>query len=65
MLNKRPPRNGQNSELESHQNLLVVDGSSLFKRSYLGSKEEFNSKGEHVGGIYLIITVLRKFMLED
>ncbi len=65
MLNKRPPRNGQNNELESHHNLLVVDGSSLFKRSFLGSKEEFNSKGEHVGGIYQFITVLRKIMLED
>ena len=65
MLNKRPPRNGQKNKLENHQHLLLVDGSSLFKRSLLGAKDEYNDRGEHVGGIYQFLTVLRKLLLDD
>jgi len=65
MLKTRPKRNGQNDKLGPTQHLLLVDGSSLFKRSLLGSKDEYNSKGEHIGGIYQFLTVLRKILLED
>jgi 5'-3' exonuclease len=62
MLNKRPSRNGKNI---NKMNYLVVDGNSLFKRSFLGAKDVYNQKEEHIGGIYQFITVLRKLLDED
>jgi len=62
MLNKRPSRNGKNI---NKMNYLVVDGNSLFKRSFLGAKDVYNQKEEHIGGIYQFITVLRMLMNED
>jgi 5'-3' exonuclease len=61
-VNRRPPRNGENLK---KSNILLVDGNALFKRGFLGSKDEYNSEGRHIGGLYQFITVLRKVMLED
>jgi 5'-3' exonuclease len=61
-MNRRPSRNGKNI---NKMNYLVVDGNSLFKRSFLGAKDVYNQKEEHIGGIYQFITVLRMLMNED
>lgn len=62
-MNRRPPRNGE--KLVKNSNILLVDGNALFKRGFIGSKDEYNSKGQHIGGLYQFITVLRKVMMED
>jgi DNA polymerase-1 len=62
-LNKRPPRNGE--KIEKIQNTLLVDGNALFKTGFFGAKNQYNSKGQHIGGIYQFITVLRMLLSED
>lgn len=61
-MKRRPPKNGVKPTL-SHT--LLIDGNSLFKTGYHGAKNEFNSKGEHIGGLYQFITVLRKLLTEN
>ena len=61
-MNRRPPKNGEtNKEI----NTLVVDGNALFKRGFLGAKDEYNSNGQHIGGLYQFITVLRNVIEDD
>lgn len=62
-MSKRPPRNGET--LEKRQNTLLVDGSSLFKASFFGAKNEYNTNGQHIGGLYQFINILRKILSED
>ena len=62
-MNKRPPRNGET--VQKIQNTLLVDGNALFKRAFAGAKDEYNSKGEHIGGVYQFLTLLRKLLTED
>jgi 5'-3' exonuclease len=59
---KRPPRNGTSNK---SNHILVVDGNSLYKKGFHGAKNEYNSNGKHIGGLYQFITVLRKVMEED
>jgi len=61
-VNRRPPKSGTRQAL-SHT--LLIDGNSLFKTGYHGAKNEFNRKGEHIGGLYQFITVLRKLLTEN
>jgi 5'-3' exonuclease len=61
-MNRMPPRNGERIK---EVNYLVVDGNSLFKRGMIGAKDEYNPNGQHIGGLYQFITVLRKIMEED
>lgn len=42
---------------------LLVDGNNLFKISFHGVKDLFHN-GEHVGGIYHFINIIRKFLEE-
>jgi 5'-3' exonuclease len=60
----KPKRNKKNL-IENKYNHLYIDGNSLFKTSYHGSKDEYNKFGEHVGGIYQFFTMLRKMLNED
>jgi len=62
-VNKRPPKNGEIQEKKQHT--LLVDGNALFKTGYFGAKDMYNSKGEHIGGIYQFFTVIRKLLTED
>ena len=62
-MNKRPPRNGE--IVEKKQNTLLVDGNSLFKTSYFGAKDAYNHRGEHIGGLFSFLTILRKVLIED
>ncbi len=62
-MNKRPPKNGET--ISKTQNTLLVDGNALFKRAFAGAKDEYNHKGEFVGGVYQFLTLLRKLLTED
>lgn len=62
-MNKRPPRNGET--LEKIQNTLLVDGNALFKTGFFGAKDQYNQNGEHIGGVYSFLTILRKILTED
>ena len=63
VVNKRPPKNGE--VRQKIQNTLLVDGNALFKSGYFGAKGEYNYKGQHIGGIYQFITMLRKLLTEN
>lgn len=43
---------------------LLVDGNALFKFGFFGAKDMYSKDGEHIGGLYVFITVLRKLLLE-
>jgi len=60
---KRPPRDG--SKIEKKTNTLIIDGNSIFKTSFHGSKNEYNKDGEHVGGIYQFMVILRRALTDD
>jgi 5'-3' exonuclease len=60
-LNKRPPRNGERVEVI---NTLLVDGNALFKFGFFGAKGEYNHHGQHIGGLYQFLTILRKLLAE-
>lgn len=62
-MNKRPPRNGE--QIVKLQNTLLVDGNALFKVGYFGAKNEYNHHGQHIGGLYQFLTILRKVLIED
>jgi 5'-3' exonuclease len=47
------------------ENVLVIDGNALYKTGYHGAKNEYNSAGRHIGGIYQFLTMLRKFLNEE
>lgn len=46
-------------------NTLLVDGNALFKTGFFGAKDEYNHLGQHIGGLYQFLTVLRKLLNED
>lgn len=62
-MNKRPPRNGENKEEKI--NTLLVDGNALFKTGFHGAKNEFNNNGQHVGGLYSFINIVRMLLVDD
>lgn len=62
-MNKRPPKNGE--VVKKIQNTLLIDGSALFKTSFFGAKNSYNNNGQHIGGIYQFITILRMLLSED
>lgn len=62
-MNKRPPRNGE--RIEKYQYTLLVDGNALFKTGFFGAKNEYNHRGQHIGGLYQFLTVLRKLLSEN
>lgn len=61
-MNNRPPRYGVKEE---KNNTLIIDGNSLFKTGFHGAKDAYNHKGQHIGGLYQFLTMLRKFLSED
>lgn len=62
-MTRRPPRNGEIRE--EIQNTLLIDGSSIYKIGFHGSHNEYNSRGEHIGGLYQFLTVFRKLLTEN
>lgn len=63
-MNRRPPKKGSRND-STYTNTLLIDGNSLFKTGYHGAKSEFNRDGEHVGGIYQFLTIIRKLLNEN
>jgi len=61
-MRRRPPKNGKVVDI---QNTLLVDGNALYKRGFLGARSEYNRNGQHIGGIYQFITVLRKILNDN
>ncbi len=61
-MNKRPPKNG---EIVHDINTLLVDGNALFKVGFFGARNEYNHHGQHIGGLYQFITVVRKLLNEN
>lgn len=61
-MSKRPPKDG---EIIKPINTLLVDGNALFKFGFFGAKNEYNYRGEHIGGIYQFLTILRKILNEN
>lgn len=59
---RRPPKKGNNIVTT---NTLVVDGNALFRRGFHGAKDEYNRDGDHIGGIYQFITVVRRLLNEN
>jgi DNA polymerase-1 len=62
-VNRRPPRNGEKQVKKT--NTLLIDGNALFKFSFLGAKNEYNQNGEHIGGLYSFLVIMRKLLNED
>ena len=61
-MSKRPPKNGERIKII---NTLLVDGNALFKFGFFGAKGEYNHRGEHIGGLYQFLTILRKLLTEN
>ena len=61
-MNKRPPKNGERIKVI---NTLLVDGNALFKLGLYGAKGEYNHHGQHIGGLYQFLTILRKLLNEN
>lgn len=61
-MNKRPPKNGERIKFT---NTLLVDGNALFKLGLYGAKNEYNHHGQHIGGLYQFLTILRKLLTEN
>lgn len=61
-MNKRPPKIGERKQII---NTLLVDGNALFKLGFFGAKGEYNHRGEHIGGVYQFLTILRKLLNEN
>lgn len=61
-MNKRPPKEGERIQTI---NTLLVDGNALFKTGFFGAKDEYNHRGEHIGGLYQFLTILRKLLNEN
>ena len=47
------------------KNTLLVDGNALFKLGFFGAKDLFTRDGDHIGGLYVFITILRKLLQEN
>ena len=61
-MGKKPRRYGVVTE---KSNTLLIDGNALFKRGFLGAKDQYNSNGDHIGGIFQFITIVRKLLKES
>ena len=59
---KRPSKRGVKTE---STNTLLIDGNALFKLGFFGAKDQYNTNGEHIGGLYQFITIVRKLLKED
>lgn len=60
---KRPPKNGE--QQTTIINTLLVDGNALFKTGLFGAKNVYNNQGQHIGGLYQFLTVVRKLLNEN
>lgn len=59
---KKPQKYGKSKDI---RNTLLVDGNALFKLGFFGAKDMFTRDGDHIGGLYIFITILRKLLQEE
>lgn len=59
---KRPQKYGKTKDI---RNTLLIDGNALFKLGFFGAKDMFTRDGDHIGGLYIFITILRKLLQEE
>jgi 5'-3' exonuclease len=59
---KKPRKYGV---LEEITNTLLVDGNALFKFGFYGAKDLYSKDGNHIGGLYQFITIIRKLLRDD
>jgi len=59
---KKPRKYGVSKETK---NTLLVDGNALFKMGLYGAKDMFTRDGDHIGGLFVFITILRKLLQEN
>lgn len=59
---ERPRKYGNN--VEPIIDTLIIDGNALFKLGFYGAKDQFNRNGDHIGGLYQFITIVRKLLME-
>jgi len=52
------------TKTKKYTHTLLVDGDSLLKTAYHGAKDLYN-KGNHIGGIFQFLTMLRKVINEN
>lgn len=64
MPRRRAPKKSGKSD-SNYVSTLLVDGDNLFNIGFHGAKNEYNYKGQHIGGLYQFITVLRRILTED
>jgi 5'-3' exonuclease len=43
----------------------IVDGNALLKVAYHGAHDLYNSRGEHIGGLFQFMSILRKIVKEN
>ncbi len=60
-MNRMPPKVKAEEKIKT----LLIDGNALFKTGYHGAISEYNSKGEHIGGLFQFITMVRKLIDEN
>lgn len=65
LMKTQLPKKFTKSKQKEEINTLLIDGNSLFKTSFHGAKNEFNSHGVHIGGIYSFLTTVRKLMNDE
>jgi len=59
---KKPQKYGNSKNI---RNTLLIDGNALFKLGFFGAKDMFTRDGDHIGGLYIFITILRKLLQEE
>jgi len=59
---KKPQKYGKSKNI---RNTLLIDGNALFKLGFFGAKDMFTRDGDHIGGLYIFITILRKLLQEE
>jgi len=64
MSKKLPPKRGSVKK-DRVENVLLVDGNALYKRGFIGAKDEYSHDGKAIGGIYQFLTVLRMLLVQD
>jgi 5'-3' exonuclease len=61
-MGKKPKKYGN---FKNIRNTLLIDGNALFKLGFFGAKDMFTRDGDHIGGLYIFITILRKLLQEE
>lgn len=62
MYGNYPPRSGKAIKTTL---TAIIDGQALLKVAYHGASNLYNSRGEHIGGLFQFFSILRKILKEN